>query len=555
MPNTPCEYPSNLAFEIEVATDLASLIDSPRGLTVLLLIQYEEWEQLLALDFDPANYVDRDSFADDYLISKLLTKSVNIPTNIDKAGVALEKFFEGEQICRETNDRIESGCLDSLLHDLRAVVASIVGPLRHRDLLQVASGFRNGPGATFGMAGTGSCPSDKFRDTPTLTYSLIPFARSILGDRLMDAHAYLEVVQGNRFTTVPKTALTDRGICIEPSVNVFTQLGIGALIRKRLHSHHIDLNDQRVNQSFAERAQKAGFVTIDLSLASDSVSLLLVNRLFSREWFELLNLSRSPNTLLPDGTIVPLEKFSSMGNGYTFELESLIFAAVCKYAGCNLGIDSSVYGDDLIVPCHLADRVIRTLALIGFKVNSSKTFLAGRFFESCGTDWFDSVPVRPFFLRKQPSNKIPYAVYVCNRLRLYAKQRGIIGCDSRFRTLWRKYYAMVPKAWRHPVPEEFGDTGVIVSDLEHKNPRPAFGEEGTYVRSVIMRPRKRRNDDYGLLLHHLHSLSLRATGLRPMSADGGKGSLDNYEIIRGYLGKPRTVRSISRYCDDLRWVV
>lgn len=552
---------SELMFELEVATDLALKVDTPRSLTVLLLIHYQEWDQLVNMDIDPADYVDRDKFADDYLITKVLSKSVNIPTSYNLEGNALDAFFEGETLCRETNDRISSGGLDSLLCGVSHHIAAIVGPLTSRDLAFVQENFRNGPGATFGMAGAGSCPSDKFRDTPTLTGSLVPFARSILGDRAADSHEYCEVVPGNRFTTVPKTAKTDRGICIEPSLNVYVQLGIGALLRKRLRHKGIDLNDQGRNQWLAENAQSKELATIDLSLASDSVSLLLVYRLMPPEWFELLDLCRSPKTLLPDGTLVSLEKFSSMGNGYTFELESLIFAGICSYAGVQLGVDSHVYGDDIIVPRKHARKVIEVLEALGFRVNQSKTFLAGRFFESCGTDWFDSVPVRPFFLRKPSTSKIPYSVVVCNRLRLYAKQRGLVGCDTRFREIWLKYRQRVPKAWRLPVPEEIGDGGLIVSDLEHSCSSDADYQRGHKVRFVILRPKKRWNSDIYLCLHHLANLARRRSGVSTPSYFPGRGSasgkdsvLSNREIIRGYLGRPRTVQRTLEFSDGLRWV-
>lgn len=543
---------SDFAFELEVATDLCRIVDSPRALTVLLLIQYSEWDQLLSLEIDPAEYVDHDSFADDYLVTKVLSKSVCVPASFDKAGEALKKFYEGEELCRETNDRISSGRVDSFLGEVSYHLGSILGALTTRDLQFVADRARNGPGATFAMAGTGSVPSDKMRASPTLTYDLIPFARSIMGDRFADLHGGGQVVEGNRFTTVPKTAKTDRGICIEPSLNVFLQLGIGALLRNRLSAVGINLNDQSINQRFAESALSKGYATIDLSLASDSVSLLLVERLLTPRWFELLRLCRSPATKLPSGRFHDLEKFSSMGNGYTFELESLIFAGICLAAGAQLGEDCHVYGDDIIVKREIAPTVLEKLEALGFRPNRSKTFLAGRFFESCGTDWFDSMPVRPFFLRKQTSgakSSIPYAVQVCNRLRLYARQRGVLGCDSRFREMWLKYYHRVPKAWRHPVPEYIGDCGVIVSDLEHKLDRSGDGHEGHVGKYVLLRPIKRKKFDLPLLLHHLHALNLS------QGHGGVKDSLlGNSEIVRGYLGRPRTVPGTLRFSDDLRWV-
>jgi hypothetical protein len=94
-----------------------------------------------------------------------------------------------------------------------------------------------------------------------------------------------------------------------------------------------------------------------------------------------------------------------MGNGYTFELESCIFAAIC--AEClsirgheaKLGEDLFVFGDDIIVPIDSADLVVSTLRWLGFETNNEKSFLKGPFRESCGGDFFNGTPVRGFYLK------------------------------------------------------------------------------------------------------------------------------------------------------------
>jgi hypothetical protein len=114
---------------------------------------------------------------------------------------------------------------------------------------------------------------------------------------------------------------------------------------------------------------------------------------------------RATHTLV-DGKWHRLEKFSSMGNGYTFELETCVFA--CLIAACLqlkgragvLGHDFFVYGDDLIVPSDTAKLVIDTLAWVGFKVNSDKSFTDGSFRESCGGDYLRGEPVRAFYLKQ-----------------------------------------------------------------------------------------------------------------------------------------------------------
>jgi hypothetical protein len=103
------------------------------------------------------------------------------------------------------------------------------------------------------------------------------------------------------------------------------------------------------------------------------------------------------------------QKISSMGNGYTFVVESAIFAAL-TYAAVRVDggkTDStcfSVFGDDIVVRQEHFESVICALYLAGFKANPDKTFSIGPFRESCGTDWFDGKPIRPIFLKEAPTD-------------------------------------------------------------------------------------------------------------------------------------------------------
>jgi hypothetical protein len=229
------------------------------------------------------------------------------------------------------------------------------------------------------VRGSGSVLSDKYDEEIHLTYELMPFYRAMLGDRWWAETAHPVIVEGNRFTTVPKSAKTDRGICIEPTLNIYGQLGIGAILRSRLKRLGVNLSDQSWNQELARRAYSDHLATIDLSAASDSLSWSVVMEFLPSDWFELLELFRSSYTLVED-RYHENEKFSSMGNGYTFELESLIFAAVAYSAVplCEHHL-VGIYGDDIIVPQAYASDVVDALNYLGFKVNERKSFLLEAF--------------------------------------------------------------------------------------------------------------------------------------------------------------------------------
>jgi hypothetical protein len=98
---------------------------------------------------------------------------------------------------------------------------------------------------------------------------------------------------------------------------------------------------------------------------------------------------RSPKGVLVDKSYT-FEKISSMGNGFTFALESLIFGALVRCAIRRTGSvkKSAVYGDDLIVPVTAAPYLKTLLEYFGFQLNEDKSFAAGPFRESCGKDFY-----------------------------------------------------------------------------------------------------------------------------------------------------------------------
>ncbi len=396
--------------------------DTPRSLTVALLVRAKEYGQLFSLKTDPRHYFSSDSFLKDNQVTEFLRKlQLDVP-GIDRKKVAKEAFYASEAQCKRTNihlHRFQHGgpfeCptelrLSSFLDLTRKIIDGILGPLpRELDL-------KHGPGATFDDRGKLSTVPDKMSSRPTVTPGtrcLLPFwsrtawARALY--REYPTHSDPRDVRGNRFTTVPKDATKDRGICIEPSINVAFQLSVGTVLRGALLRNGIDLvNNQDLHRSLAMEASRTGdSATIDLSNASDTVSTSLVKLLLPPRWFDLLDSLRSPCTFL-DGKWIRLEKFSSMGNGYTFELETLIFTALAYACALETGIPVYpgkgiyVYGDDIIVPTELAPTVLACLKFSGFTPNTRKTFLTGPFRESCGGDFFNGQPVRAHYLKEDP---------------------------------------------------------------------------------------------------------------------------------------------------------
>jgi hypothetical protein len=357
-------------------------------------------------------------YASDYLLHSVIRKW--IPSDAKSADAsALGTFMAANNSCKEWCLKLESEVDNLLFGEIRKQIDDFLHPNgeplvgSYFDLL----GFgRPGPGVNVGSTGT-SYYSKYFASPLTTTSSYlyeeykrysewIPFLSEAECLRY-DKFGPPQIVSGSRCSFVPKTAATSRMICVEPSLNMYYQLGLAFHLEDRLKRFFgINLSSQPlVNHRLARIGSIDGsFATIDLSSASDSISLRLCESLFPKWFFELLLTLRSHTTQI-NGKRVPLFMLSTMGNGFTFPLQTMIFAAIVRAVYRLYGYDDyqgtySVFGDDIICRRDSFRLVTRALRLCGFTVNSSKTFSEGPFRESCGADWFNGQPVRPVFIRK-----------------------------------------------------------------------------------------------------------------------------------------------------------
>nr|UJQ85581.1 MAG: hypothetical protein 3 [Leviviridae sp.] len=297
-----------------------------------------------------------------------------------------------------------------------------------------------GPGTSLGTKRTDFL-GKMFESTLTTTeIGLYRFYSSQLSPRWRAANDLraachgVELRRGSQLSTVPKNRDTNRTICTEPSLNMFFQLGAGASLEKLLLAgHNIDLSKQPDrNKAMARSGSVSGeFSTIDLRSASDTISTTLVEYLLPRSLFSNLDLIRSKEVSI-GGEWVPLQMFSSMGNGFTFPLQTLIFATLVRAAYEVLGIQPnasnadrnySVFGDDIICTKHAYSFVCQVLTGCGFHVNDTKSFNVGPFRESCGGDYFKGFDIRAVYLRKIAGSHDLYSLF--NRLVRWSAKYGI----------------------------------------------------------------------------------------------------------------------------------
>lgn len=501
------KVPHSLSTELSVLVRMCQEAKTPIAEKVLHSISQQNWKELVEYSVNPVDYSTAQTYFVDACIVNFIRKYPGFDLGYDLKKAAVHSFFESESRCFSTNQRFSQLLKDNesygpgahqLLAEVKREIASVLGKCPSPDAL---SQVRFGPGSTFANKGDLITVADKLTDDYTATSNFplsmyctwletawyryagqreIPHAfkdnpedgpcRQEEDDWLAARH--VSFVQGNRFTAVPKDATKHRGICIEPALNVYFQLGVGAVITDRLSRWGWSKKHTPTrHKHFARGGSMFGHVaTIDLSSASDTIASNVVRAVLPPSWFELLDSLRSPKTFV-DGKWVLLEKFSSMGNGYTFELETVLFwaisRAVCRLMGasnyevCNL---ISVFGDDIIVPTTYAEATIKALSFFGLKTNESKTFIKGDFRESCGGDYFCGFDVRPFYLKKVCDE--PHRIIsLCNGLRRNNKRLSALGSSLRFDRSWHRAFNALPRpVARCKGPEELGDLVVHHDD-------------------------------------------------------------------------------------------
>ncbi len=511
---------------LQLGSDLLRVIGTPLSLSLASALDGGEHSVIASASIDPASYDCVDKFWLDYMSVNLLRKSTSLNLTVDKAAVALEAFFNADRSCKLINTKLAKRFVspstgltaESYIHTARKNIAKLLGDF---DWNAAEAFFSFSSGASTRLPRRKGDAFYKYSGQPETTYNCLPLAIAAVrrvplwAAQMVDSYGYnprdwFKVVEGSRITTVPKTAKTDRVIAIEPCMNMFIQKGIGKLIRLKLKRVGINLDDQSLNQDLAQAAYSQGLATIDLSAASDSIANGLVESLLPPDWFAAMQACRSEVGILPGGAKHAFEKISSMGNGFTFELESLIFWALCRSVQqLHSGESESrlgVYGDDLIIDRRLAPRLIEVLMYCGFTCNADKTYLDGDFFESCGKHYFKGVDVTPVYV-KDPIADTSRLLWYCNSIRRWASRPTPGYCDARFHAYHGRCVNRLPSRFQAPrVPADVGDGGLIGSFSEV---RPAL-KGWMYVTEVLVdRRQKWRPDGPQACLAYLQDAELR----------------------------------------------
>jgi hypothetical protein len=422
---------------------------------------------------------------------------IEFETELDPVGTAKDKWHAAERQCKETNNRLknlERGDIPSFIHRARKIIADTLPDLTPSLVMKMLRQGEHGTGSVLetelptmtsayfkynlpklgakfkatssavllAMAAISCDPywvqtlegSGVRKNIPHHFASAVEKEFSLLNDAI-------EIADTERISFVFKAAACARPIGIGASLNMYIQLGVKAELERILKSVGVDLTDQTKNQLMALAGSQLGsldiserdldeqYSTIDLASASDTISLEIVRLLLPPKWFDFLcKLRHTRGELANDGTFI-YDKFSAMGNGFTFPLETLIFWSVAKATASDIGrplvtADLAVYGDDIVCPKYVAVPLCDNLKWCGFTVNQEKSFLDGPFKESCGADFYRGENVRPFYLKRALST-MEDIYFVCNSLMPRSSGQNIDRVAKGYSSIYRYIINNTPK--------------------------------------------------------------------------------------------------------------
>ena len=432
----------------------------------------------------------------------------------DADAKALALFLESNESCKRFALDPKNLFEDVLIGEVKSLIDSYFysGPDSLLDLQLISEGFATGPGASRGVVSDNfftklfdsnlTSTSDRLYRSYRCAISRWPTWHH--AEIARKNHHGLSLVEGNRLSFVPKTSEISRTICTEPNLNMLFQKGIGAFLEHQL------LRRWKISMSFQQGwnrrlarigSEDGSFGTIDLSSASDSMSLSLLRELLPPYVYRWLEHTRSPYVTLPGGDKVELHMVSSMGNAFTFPLQTILFASIvvasyrvmgilrqrsfhldqrfevpppCSSTRANFG----VFGDDIIVRKDSYEFIVRALELFGFRVNVDKSFNTGHFRESCGGDYFRGFDIRGVYMKHLSTSADVYSII--NRLVRWSSRSGIM--------LHRTVSYLLKQVDFLPVPWEAGDAeGIKIPAAPSALPRDRW-TGGVKYRYLSQRP-------------------------------------------------------------------
>lgn len=350
-------------------------------------------------------------------------KRMRIPGN-NRAN-AIDKFIEANELVKSELPRLDQNVIsdarDFISHALESFTSRYCStPQLDLDLELLYSLWRFGPGSNVHHSRSTDFLS-KITGRWSVTRAAKPYAKQLVKYTPSLAATYggqddrFEIVYGSKGFTVPKNEDIDRFCGSEPLWNMACQIMAGMYLEGALRAVGLDISTQADrNKHLAWIASITGSkATIDLKMASDLISPALVKLLFPSSWYHLLMAVRSPIISI-DGIDHEMRMMSTMGNGFTFPMMTLILLSLCyavaddkrrHYIDYN---EWGVFGDDIICPTIHFDRMVEVIESAGLIVNHDKSYCTDNFRESCGGDFDEGYDVTPVYIKSLRSDAEVY---------------------------------------------------------------------------------------------------------------------------------------------------
>lgn len=389
---------------------------------------------------------------DYYYYSNLLKKH---PGNADITSATLDDFYAAESRAGEFNAKFEALTLHPQLGRVLRIWRDQVSIILKKKIDRPAT-------ITSGATTTcqkGNTPMERFKH-PEITYELYTYIqKNELMDRLPNLKVSLGIGIGE---VVPKTRKIGRFMIKPCAINALEQRREGNALRARLLEEGVDLSTAPdLHKRLAWFSSIRNHLTTDdQKWASPLIYTNLVRFLVAdKMWLDPLIASRDRVVLMPNGSEHVLEQFAGTGNGYCFELETIIFFGLLRTAAFIHGMsirhkDIKVFGDDLIYPKELTATVRKIGSAVGFITNVEKSYSDGPFRESCGGDYLDGVNIRPVYLKQDFDSAHGCTVMANLIYELYLRHNVVLPrCYGVWKRLIRRAYVIhdkrIPRGPRH----------------------------------------------------------------------------------------------------------
>jgi hypothetical protein len=345
------------------------------------------------------------------------SKDLHTPEDLQRDSI--KKFMDNQDRLLKFSLPEDDALIKHVIFGARGYVDQVLGD---RDHLEICANATFGKKSSVGVAMRKACEGARYEPPITGSRPHIDWFEHYYGVYNRPAYLYAKSrsavkrremyreVNELDAVLVDKTWKSLRMIMPNTTLGTLYSGGLGKVIESRLRNSGYDIRTlQPIHRGLAQEASLTGkYVTADQSLASDNITVALIRALFPRPWAAALEYGRI-ETISLYGATVHTPTFSTMGIGFTFPLQTLVFLAVLSGIRSYLGDETlliSAYGDDLIYSKEMHDLVTEVFPKLGLILNQEKTFSDGWFRESCGGDYFRGLDVRPYLLGRADGSTI-----------------------------------------------------------------------------------------------------------------------------------------------------